>query len=513
MKFKYSFAIAITLTLLAFAVNALYFTTSSEASAPTVPVLILNSEEFQDPQLNTLSEQLLNRLKVQPFNLIAFLIFAFAIIHTFFANTISRMAIKKRMDISREMEMNEHEKGAAFHNRYSVETFKVEMLRFNGEIEVIFGIWVIPLICIMTYMYDWNTSVEYLSSRNYTEPAFVIIMMALTATAPIVKFAENRMEIIAKMLGDTVSAWWLTIMIIGTLLGSFITEPAAMTLSALLLDRHFYRFRPTSALAYATLGLLFTNVSVGGSLTNFSAPPILLVARQWHWDTLFVFQNFGLKALLGIMIATFSYFFLFKKEFKSLQAKKEDASLDKSMGEQDVPIPLWISCVNLTFLIWIAFTSHHPAIFIGSFALFVGFHAATQLYQKNLELRAPLLVGFFLAGLVVHGSLQGWWIAPLLTRIHEDLLILLSITLTAFNDNASITYLASLIPHSSDALKYSVMAGAITGGGLTVIANAPNPAGQALLGKHFNKGIEPLKLFFAAFFPTIVMLLCFYLLE
>jgi hypothetical protein len=38
--------------------------------------------------------------------------------------------------------------------------------------------------------------------------------------------------------------------------------------------------------------------------------------------------------------------------------------------------------------------------------------------------------------------------------------------LTAFNDNAATTYLASHVPGFSDALKYVVIAGAVTGGGL-----------------------------------------------
>lgn len=513
MKSKFLLAAVIFLVL---AFGLLYF--SGSFPLKEIPPkfssteIVLNPEGFHDGSLTTMSEQLRYRIDVQPFNLIAFIIFVLAIIHTFFANSIANYAEKKKEEIKKDL-VRGMDHGPSFHNRHSIESFGVEMLRFCGEVEVIFGLWVIPLVCIMTYMYDWHTTIDYLSNRNYVEPAFVVIMMALASTAPIVKFAEMKMQIVAKLGGDTVSAWWLTIMIVGTLLGSFITEPAAMTLAALLLQKHFYHYKPTPKLAYATLGLLFTNISVGGVLTNFSAPPVLLVAREWQWDTLFVLQTFGLKAVLGILIATGSYFFIFKKEFKLLQENKEKSLLESDVIRNELPIPLWIMLVNVAFLIWIVFTGHYPAIFIGSFALFVGFHKATQLYQKRLELKAPLLVGFFLAGLVVHGSLQGWWIAPLLTRIHQDLLMVISLTLTAFNDNASITYLASLIPNLSDSIKYAVMSGAIAGGGVTVIANAPNPAGQALLGRYFEGGIAPLKLFLAAFFPTLVMVLCFYLLK
>jgi len=126
-------------------------------------------------------------------------------------------------------------------------------------------------------------------------------------------------------------------------------------------------------------------------------------------------------------------------------------------------------------------------------------------------LRPALLVGFFLAGLVVHGGLQAWWIAPVLGSLSQNALFFGAAVLTAFNDNAAITYLASLVPNLTDAMKYAVMAGAVTGGGLTVIANAPNPAGQAILAKYFPDGVSPAWLFLGAFIPTVIATLFFLL--
>jgi hypothetical protein len=70
-----------------------------------------------------------------------------------------------------------------------------------------------------------------------------------------------------------------------------------------------------------------------------------------------------------------------------------------------------------------------------------------------------------------------------LASLSEHKLYLGATILTAFNDNALITYLATLVPNLDDRLKLAVVEGAVTGGGLTVIANAPNPAGQALLAR------------------------------
>jgi len=85
--------------------------------------------------------------------------------------------------------------------------------------------------------------------------------------------------------------------------------------------------------------------------------------------------------------------------------------------------------------------------------------------------------------------------------------------LTALTDNAALTYLASLVDGLSEEIKYAVVAGAVTGGGLTVIANAPNPAGISILRGHFNEGIvNPLGLLVAALPPTLVATLAFRLL-
>src|SRR5262249_50333193 len=167
----------------------------------------------------------------------------------------------------------------------------------------------------------------------------------------------------------------------------------------------------------------------------------------------------------------------------------------------------------LGFLAWTVFVGHTPVLFVGGFLVFLAFTHAAAPYQSPLNLRPALLVGFFLSGLVVHGALQQWWIEPVLSRLPAAPLFAASIVLTAFNDNAAITYLASLVPTFTPELRYAVVAGAVTGGGLTVIANAPNPAGQAILGRYFTGGISPLGLLAGAAVPTLVMSVCFFFLR
>jgi Na+/H+ antiporter NhaD/arsenite permease-like protein len=184
---------------------------------------------------------------------------------------------------------------------------------------------------------------------------------------------------------------------------------------------------------------------------------------------------------------------------------------EKSAGVQaEKPVPVWITLTHLGFLAFAVESEHYPPVFIGAFLFFLAFTKATAHHQSRVDLAPPMLVGFFLAGLVVHGGLQGWWISPVLQSLNEPSLFLGSALLTAFNDNAAITYLATLVPNFSEALKYAVVAGAVTGGGLTVIANAPNPAGQAILNRYFPDGVLPGGLLLGALLPTLVVGACFW---
>jgi Na+/H+ antiporter NhaD/arsenite permease-like protein len=272
-----------------------------------------------------------------------------------------------------------------------------------------------------------------------------------------------------------------------------------MTLSALLLGRRFFSAQPSRRLRYATLGLLFVNVSIGGTLTHFAAPPVLMVARPWGWDTFYMLTHFGWHAVLAIALSTVAYFLLFNRELLKLKpgyAEEDDERASVS--------PAWLIAANVAFIGWTVLTSHYAAFFIGGFLIFLGFAKATAEHQGRLELRNPLLVGFFLGGLVIHGGLQGWWIGPILSRLPELPLFAGAAILTSFNDNALITYLATLVPTLADPLKHAVVSGAVVGGGLTVIANAPNPAGQALLAKYFDNAIIPIWLFVGALTPTLI---------
>jgi hypothetical protein len=485
------------------------------------------------------------------------------------------------------------------------------LFHFLGEVEAVFGIWAIALCMAIIGFYDWKTMVNYISYKvNYTEPLFVVVVMTLAATRPILRLTETIIRKIANLLGGTLTAQWLTTLTIGPILGSFITEPAAMTISALVLARILYELEPSQGFKYATLGLLFVNISVGGTLTHFAAPPVLMVASPWDWTTLHMLTNFGWKAILGILISNGLYFLVFRREMARLEEKsmlvrlkdeiqqkylkrmdmdarfqefvtavdteqgtliavdkqiqkvadevrkrlekryipelldkgidqdlvrqafrqrfeeiklramrrglpallapeQRGTFMDPDWDERDDPVPVWMTIVHVFFMAWTILNAHHPELFIPGMLFFLGFAQVTKPFQNRVDLKPALLVGFFLGGLVIHGGVQGWWIAPILGHLAEIPLMLGATILTAFNDNAAVTFLSTLVPDFSDSLKYAVVAGAVAGGGLTIIANAPNPAGVSILKKYFNNEVSPGGILAGAVAPTAIVWLIF----
>jgi len=335
--------------------------------------------------------------------------------------------------------------------------------------------------------------------------------MAIASTRPVLAAAEGMLGAVARLGGGTPRSWWFVTMTLGPLLGSLITEPAAMVICAAMLSRKVLDLSPRPAFRYATLGLLFVDISVGGTLTSFAAPPVLMVARPWHWDSAYMLSHIGWRSAVAILVSNLVYFVAFRKEFARLasRAPADPAADGDGAPESTGPIPAWITVTHCLFIAWTVLIAHYPALVIGAFLIFLGFTRATAPHQGRFDLKAPLLVGFFLAGLVIHGGLQGWWIQPFLGSLSEEPMFFGSVLLTAFDDNALITYLATLVPNLSEQLKIAVVEGAVAGGGLTVIANAPNPAGQSLLSKYFGGAIFPIGLFLGALLPTVVTVIMF----
>ncbi|KVK78170.1 hypothetical protein WJ47_17280 [Burkholderia ubonensis] len=372
------------------------------------------------------------------------------------------------------------------------------LFHFLGEVEVVFGFWALVLLIVMTGLAGPKLALDYAESREFTEPLFVFTIMVIAASKPILDAVTGLVLRIARVIpvDTTVAVVWLSLTLI-PLLGSFITEPAAMTLAALILRDRLFRAPVAERWKYLALGVMFVNVSIGGTLTAYAAPPVLMVASAWGWDSTFMATQFGWKAVVAVLINATVLTALMHGALEKTPAAAADAS--------GMRVPAGVTLIHFGFLVGVVLSAHHPVVFIGLLLFFLGFTAAYERYQSPLMLRESLLVAFFLGGLVVLGGLQQWWLQPIVSSMDAYALYAGALGLTAIMDNAAITYLGSLIAGMPDEAKYMLVAGAVAGGGLTVIANAPNPAGLAIVRSGFqDESVSVLGLLAAAIVPTCV---------
>jgi hypothetical protein len=409
-------------------------------------------------------------------DVLAAVLFAIAVIHTFSVKFFERLA-------------HTHPRHAG-------------IWHLLGEIEVVFGFWAMVLMAFYFGIAGADRATEYLDTRNFTEPMFVFAIMVIAASRPVLEFANAIVRGLVRMIPMQSSmALYFVVLAFVPLLGSFITEPAAMTIAALMIRDLLFSRQVSNWFKYVTLGVLFVNISIGGTLTPFAAPPVLMVAAKWNWDILFMLSNFGWKAAIAVVINTIGAMIMLRTELRRLDVAQADAG---------ITVPLALVAVHLMFLVSVVVFAHHPSVFISLLLFFMGVATAYRHHQNPLILREGLLVAFFLAGLVVLGGKQQWWLQPALMQMSEEAVFIGAAALTAVTDNAALTYLGSLVEGLSPAFQYSLVAGAVAGGGLTVIANAPNPAGVAILRERFDEQtIHPLGLLAAALPPTIVALLAF----
>ncbi|MDR3322897.1 MAG: putative Na+/H+ antiporter [Zoogloeaceae bacterium] len=447
-----------------------------------------------DPTLGEIVAALLH-LGTPPeaIQIIGAVLFAVAILHTFSVGFFSRLA-----------------------QRHPAHT---GLWHLFAEVEFVFGFWAFVLVLFVGLTSIWTPVTggeggggafhavtegiaKYLEERNYTEPLFVFAIMVVAASKPVLLFATYLVRLVSRGLPISQPvAMYVTILIVVPLLSSFITEPAAMTLAAMMLKEVYYSKEMSPRLMYATLGVLFVNVSIGGTLTNFAAPPVLMVARPWHWDSWFMLSHIGWRSAIAVVINAIAVTLLFRKELARFALAYRD-------GQGGVPIP--VVGVHLLLLFAIVLFAHDPPVFLGVMLIFLALAQAYPQFQERLILREGLMVGCFLAGLVTLGGQQSWWLQPLLKQMDATSIYYGASALTAVTDNAALTYLGSLVEGLSDDFKFALVTGAVTGGGLTVIANAPNPAGISILGRHFKGGaVNPLGLLAAAAPPTLMAIVAF----
>lgn len=419
--------------------------------------------------------------------IIATVLFAIAVIHTFSVPVFARLA---------------HRNGP-----------HAGLWHLLSEVEAVFGVWACVLLACMALFSGVGEAVAYMDTRNFTEPAFVFVIMVVAASRPILELVGLVVRGVSRVLPlPRELAMFFVIMTAVPLSGSLITEPAAMTLAALLLRDAYFQRSEQAGFKYLTLGVLFVNISIGGVLTAYAAPPVLMVAQVFGWDTGYMLSHFGWRAAVAVTLNAALLTLICRRHLLDGElgaGRSRDQSSDPAADTRP-RVPLIVIGIHVLFLLGIVLSAHHPVIFLGFLMLFIGYAGAYPQYQNRLMIREGLMVGFFLAGLVLLGGLQKWWLQDLLGSLSPLVLFWGATALTAVTDNAALTYLGSLVEGTNEAWRYMLVAGAVTGGGLTVIANAPNPAGFAILKNCFPDGaISPLKLFLSALGPTLMAALWF----
>ena len=407
--------------------------------------------------------------------------FAIALIHTFSAAAIQRLAQK-----------------------YKLKSTKGQLLHLFSRLELIFGIWAIALLIVMLFFKGFQGTRAYIEGLNFNEPLFVLTIMLISASRPVIQFATRVIFFFSRVLPfEKEVALYVSCLTLGPLLGSFITEPAAMTVTALIL-RQLYFSKPISEkLKYGTLAVLFVNISVGGVLTHFAAPPVLMVAYKWNWDLAYMFNNFGWKALLAVSLNALAAGHVFKSELGLLKMDNEPV-IPKSSK--------MLIAAHLCFLIAVVVFAQQPIAFLALLAWFFGLFAITLKHQDELLLRQSVGAAFFLAGLVVLGTLQSWWLAPLIISLQSFALFFGATLLTPLVNSSALTSLASQFEPINEGYKYALVSGAVAGGGLSVIANIPNLSGYLILKDSIDKGrMTPSFLLLAALIPTLISMACFWL--
>lgn len=410
------------------------------------------------------------------------MLFAVAVLHTFLVGKFQRLS-------------HSVEKGGVAEG----------VLHFLGEVEAVFGLWATVFLLFFAGARGFGAMTEYMDQLHFVEPIFVFCLMVVASTQPVLAAAGSAIRAISSGISkgtglSRVHVDLFTLLTVGPLAGSFITEPAAITVTAMiLLAMEKGAGRP---FLFALLATLFVNISIGGALTPYAAPPVLMVAQKWGWDFNFMITHFGFKVAIACILNAIILVFMFRGE---IGAKLKP--LDQALSERPL-VPVGVIAIHLLFLALLVLAAHHPNILVGIFLFFLGVVAVFQKHHVRLRLRESLMVAFFLGGLMVFGEFQAWWLGPLLARLSDGALFLGATALTAVTDNAALTYLGAQVQGLSDPSKYFLVAGALAGGGLTIIANAPNVAGFSILQSKFGGKLHAGLLFKAALIPTLVAVLC-----
>lgn len=434
-----------------------------------------------------------------PLQLGATFFFILSVIHAFLTPRLYNMYLRIR-----------HQK-ILFPERKKKYLVLTEITRMFSRIELVMLLWSVPFLLWFVYSENYKVMIGYLTSRNYMASLFIIVMMILVESNPIIYLSETLLNRLVQKIGKhSPVAWWWVILLVSPMLSSLLKETGAMVIATMLLIRKFYIHNPSKKFAYATMGLLFSNISIGGLLTITSSRAMFMIMPTLKWSSHFIWAHFTWKAFLAILFSTTIYYLYFKKELKEFV--KTDAQQEDN--NESIKAPWWVVCIHICFVWALLQCKTSPVLIISVFLCYLCFRCFTYSYQNIIDVNKACLIGLFYSGLVILGDLQEWWVLKLMQNQSDFGHMIISFGLSIFLDNALVNYLVHNLSVSHDCYHYLVITGCMAAGGLTVATNLPNIVGYTILRRGLKLKLPSLVgLFLAAIIPASINFFVFWFLR
>jgi len=137
-------------------------------------------DRYHDQGIPSLVGKLAGRIEKEPLNLVATVIFLAAIAHTFLVAKFRRISYHYQQAYQAiEYLLHEPQSSPGPETDHEKLIFRAQFFHFMGEVEAVFGIWLVPLFAAIVVFHGWSTMVEYVGNVNVSDAIFVVVIMAI----------------------------------------------------------------------------------------------------------------------------------------------------------------------------------------------------------------------------------------------------------------------------------------------------------------------------------------------
>ncbi|NGX39882.1 MAG: hypothetical protein KR126chlam1_01219 [Chlamydiae bacterium] len=360
---------------------------------------------------------------------------------------------------------------------------------FLGNVAIIFGFWMIPILLYMLIMQGVSPTYDFLHSMDFREPFAYFVLITLAMTRPLRQLFESLMIRMSHSVKHQLIFWWCGTILFSSILTGIFSEIAIMTLACLYLAEKFFPLKPGRSLSYFTLALLLVGISIGTTIipVNFTfLIDFLTQGKISHWE---IFRLFGWKMLIGLVVIILGGALLFRKELDSLQKTFKKAGKPPRISSREIIYGLLFFTAS--------FGKGNMYLLLMVIAIVIILHKYPYRIkgeEGELSLYIPLLIAFFTYTLELHASLQAWWVTPLLERLQGGSAYVTTFFLTGLNEHVPLEALKVSLQGKAEGIKFFSYLAVLTGGGLTIIAKSANIVAKKTLIEHFpDRVISPFR--------------------